>query len=71
MIVNFYKISGSYKSPDARKNQVTLIPGLTTLNLDVIPTVGTYIVASGQRFYVQMVELDADTAEWNVYVVRA
>ena len=66
MIINFYRASGTNL-----KNRKISIEGLKSLNLEAVPTVGTYIVASGQRFYVQMIELDADTAEWNVYVVRA
>ena len=66
MIINFYRASGTNF-----KNRKVSIPGLEPLNLEAVPVIGTYIVVSGQRFYVQMVELDADTAEWNIYVVRA
>ena len=66
MIVNFYRASGTNL-----KNRKISVPGLRPLNLEAVPTIGTYIVANGQRFYVQMVELDADAAEWNVFVIRA
>lgn len=66
MIVNFYRAT----SMDL-KNQRMTIPGLTSLNLEAVPAVGTYIIAGGQKFYVQKVELNTDTVEWNVYVVRA
>lgn len=66
MIVNFYRALGTNLN-----NRKVSIPCLKSLNLEAVPIIGTYLVASGQRFYVQMVELDIDTTEWNVFVVRA
>lgn len=62
MIANFYKTTGSnIKSATAL---------LTTKNIDCIPSKGTFVWLSGQKFIAEEVHFSIDLCEYSVYLSR-
>lgn len=61
MIVNFYKMRyGNYRSCEL----------LAIRNIEYVPDDSMFVECSGQHFKVNRVFFNADTCEYDVYIVR-
>lgn len=61
MITNFYKTPG---------NNIKKATLLTTKNIDCIPSKGTFVWFSGQKFIVDEVYFNVDLCEYSLYLYR-
>lgn len=60
-------ITKFYKTPGNNIKNVTL---LTTKNIDYIPSKGTFVWFSGQKFIVDEVHFNVDLCEYSLYLYR-